>query len=196
MNDPAIDAGPILGTGSQPGAASLARARGPRAKKLEQVTEAMKDDVRQGRHTLAELQDMLEKDMAATYGVSRDTARKAAAFVAGSRGTVTESSKNFFKPEISREALSDSGKNAVVESIKKRREKSKNMRKNLAIKIAQEKRKTRPSLSKRALAEAVINAWPKTSSLNVKCPVTIGTLQDFFLEKERSGELALKKVGG
>jgi hypothetical protein len=79
MNDTATDpAAPILGTGSPtPRAASLAGARGPRAKKLEQVKEAMRDDVRQGRHTLAELQDMLEKNMAMTYGVSRDTARKA-----------------------------------------------------------------------------------------------------------------------
>jgi hypothetical protein len=78
-NDTATDAAaPILGTVSQtPRAATRVRARGQRAKKLEQVKEAMRNDVRQGRHTLAELQGMLEKNMALTYGVSRDTARKA-----------------------------------------------------------------------------------------------------------------------
>ena len=46
-------------------------------KKLEQVKEAMRKDIRQGRHTLAQLSNMREKDLAAEYRVSRDTARKA-----------------------------------------------------------------------------------------------------------------------
>jgi DNA-binding GntR family transcriptional regulator len=37
----------------------------------------MLDDLRHGRRTPAELETMLEKNLAATYGVSRDTARKA-----------------------------------------------------------------------------------------------------------------------
>jgi hypothetical protein len=37
----------------------------------------MRDDLRQGRRTTAELSAMREKNLAATYGVSRDTARKA-----------------------------------------------------------------------------------------------------------------------
>jgi DNA-binding GntR family transcriptional regulator len=36
----------------------------------------MRDDLRQGHRTPAELKTMLEKNLAATYGVSRDTARK------------------------------------------------------------------------------------------------------------------------
>jgi hypothetical protein len=53
------------------------RPRGPKPKKLEQVMEAMRTDIRQRRQTLAQLRDMREKDLAAEYGVSRDTARKA-----------------------------------------------------------------------------------------------------------------------
>jgi len=55
----------------------LRRPRGAKPKKLEQVKEAMRRDIREGRRTMAELSDMLEKDLAAAYGVSRDTARKA-----------------------------------------------------------------------------------------------------------------------
>jgi len=56
---------------------TAARARGRRPEKLQQVKEAMKTDLRRGRYTLAELQEMKEKELAATYAVSRDTARKA-----------------------------------------------------------------------------------------------------------------------
>jgi DNA-binding GntR family transcriptional regulator len=45
--------------------------------KLEQVKEAMRNDIQQGRRTVAELSIMREKDLAAEYRVSRDTARKA-----------------------------------------------------------------------------------------------------------------------
>ena len=56
----------------------LRRPRGPKPKKLEGVKKAMKDDIRHGRLTEAELSNMLEKDLAPRYGgVSRDTARKA-----------------------------------------------------------------------------------------------------------------------
>jgi hypothetical protein len=58
-------------------AAGSARRRGARPRKFEQASGAMRDDLRQGRRTLAELKTMLEKNLEATYGVSRDTARKA-----------------------------------------------------------------------------------------------------------------------
>ena len=38
----------------------------------------MRNDIQQGRRPVAELKDMLEKNLPAAYGVSRDTARKAA----------------------------------------------------------------------------------------------------------------------
>jgi DNA-binding GntR family transcriptional regulator len=41
------------------------------------VEQAMRSDIREGRHTLADLQEMLEKNLAGTYGASRDTVRKA-----------------------------------------------------------------------------------------------------------------------
>jgi len=53
------------------------RPRGRKPNKFEQVKEAMRVDLRQGRRTVADLQEMLEKDLAGTYGVSRDTARRA-----------------------------------------------------------------------------------------------------------------------
>ena len=37
----------------------------------------MRNDIQQGRLTVAQLEDMLEKNLATNYGVSRDTARKA-----------------------------------------------------------------------------------------------------------------------
>ena len=37
----------------------------------------MRNDIQQGRRTVAQLENMLEKNLSATYGVSRDTARKA-----------------------------------------------------------------------------------------------------------------------
>jgi Bacterial regulatory proteins, gntR family len=47
--------------------------RGRKPTKLEQVKQAMRRDLSQG----SELQSMREKELAAKYGVSRDTARKA-----------------------------------------------------------------------------------------------------------------------
>jgi DNA-binding GntR family transcriptional regulator len=55
----------------------VARLRGRRPKKLGQVIEAISEDIRQGRLTEDALTNTLEKDLAAKYGVSRDTARKA-----------------------------------------------------------------------------------------------------------------------
>ena len=57
--------------------AGLGRPRGAKPKKLEQVKEAMRNHIQQGRRTVAELSSMREKELAAEYGVSRDTARKA-----------------------------------------------------------------------------------------------------------------------
>jgi DNA-binding GntR family transcriptional regulator len=37
----------------------------------------MRDDIQQGRRPVAELKNMLEKNLQEAYGVSRDTARKA-----------------------------------------------------------------------------------------------------------------------
>jgi hypothetical protein len=53
------------------------RRGGRRPKKLDQAKEAMRSDIREGRLTRAELRDMLEKNLAEKYEVSRDTARKA-----------------------------------------------------------------------------------------------------------------------
>jgi hypothetical protein len=58
-------------------ASDLRRRRGRKPEKLQQVKEAMKTDLRRGRYTKAQLQELTEKVLAATYGVSRDTARKA-----------------------------------------------------------------------------------------------------------------------
>ena len=55
----------------------LPRKRGRRPKKLEQTKEAMMRDIRRGQLTANKLREMLEKELAATYGVSRETARKA-----------------------------------------------------------------------------------------------------------------------
>jgi hypothetical protein len=53
------------------------RRGGRRPKKLDQAKEAMRGDIREGRLTLVKLRDMLEKNLAEKYEVSRDTARKA-----------------------------------------------------------------------------------------------------------------------
>jgi Queuosine biosynthesis protein QueC len=57
--------------------ASNVRKRGARPMKLQRVKEAMERDLREGRQSAPSLRTMLEKDLAQTYGVSRDTARKA-----------------------------------------------------------------------------------------------------------------------
>jgi hypothetical protein len=58
--------------------APLRRKRGPKPTKLEQVKEAMRDDIRCGRRTVEDLREMREKELAAQYGnFSRDTARRA-----------------------------------------------------------------------------------------------------------------------
>jgi hypothetical protein len=59
------------------GAAGPARRRGARPLKFEQTRDAMRNDIQRGRHTVADLEDMLEKNLVTNYDVSRDTARKA-----------------------------------------------------------------------------------------------------------------------
>jgi hypothetical protein len=68
---------PTLSGPGRSGAHGSARRRGARPQKFEKTSGAMRDDLHQGRRTPAELKDMREKNLAATYGVSRDTARKA-----------------------------------------------------------------------------------------------------------------------
>jgi hypothetical protein len=53
------------------------RRRGRRPEKLLKVMEEMRSDIRQRRRTVRDLNDMLEKELAEEYSVSRDTARKA-----------------------------------------------------------------------------------------------------------------------
>jgi hypothetical protein len=78
---PALESNP---TGPAPGASgapspgpAAARRRGAHPRKFEQTKAAMRGEIEQGRRTVAELSNMLEKNLAETYGVSRDTARKA-----------------------------------------------------------------------------------------------------------------------
>jgi Bacterial regulatory proteins, gntR family len=56
---------------------ALSRTRGRKPEKPDQVKEAMREDIRLGRLTPVALRDMPEKNLAARYDVSRDTARKA-----------------------------------------------------------------------------------------------------------------------
>jgi hypothetical protein len=60
-----------------PAPTHLARPRGRKPKRLDQVKQAMREDLRRGRLRADALRDMLEKNLADRYGVSRDTARKA-----------------------------------------------------------------------------------------------------------------------
>ena len=64
-----------------PKRAASKRNRGPRPLKLEATKRAIRDDLNAGRHTPTQLRDMKEVALAETYGVSRDTARKALAEV-------------------------------------------------------------------------------------------------------------------
>jgi len=69
--------GPRSTAGRKPGAAGPARRRGARPQKFEQASNAIRDDIQHGRRTVADLENMLEKNLATNYGVSRDTAPKA-----------------------------------------------------------------------------------------------------------------------
>jgi hypothetical protein len=67
-----LTAGPRTASAAGPG-----RRRGVRPEKFEQTKEVMRNDIQQGQITVAQLENMREKQLAARYGVSRDTARKA-----------------------------------------------------------------------------------------------------------------------
>ena len=69
--------GPSSTAGPRKPGAGQVRQRGPRPQKFEKARDAMRNDIQQGRCTVAELEDMLEKNLATKYSVSRDTARKA-----------------------------------------------------------------------------------------------------------------------
>jgi hypothetical protein len=75
-----------------PAPTHFARPRGRKPKKLDQVKEAMREDDRSGQLTLAALRDMPEKNLAARYHVSRDTARKARDAVLSERSPKTADS--------------------------------------------------------------------------------------------------------
>lgn len=67
-----------LGTASRPSVPTAeTRPRGRRPEKRTHVEEAMRRDIQQGQQTLEGLKNMPEKTLAATYGFSRETARKA-----------------------------------------------------------------------------------------------------------------------
>jgi hypothetical protein len=53
------------------------RRRGRRPEKFERTRDAMIKDIREGRLTVAALNEMFEKQLKARYGVSRDVARRA-----------------------------------------------------------------------------------------------------------------------
>jgi hypothetical protein len=59
------------------GIAPYRRKRGRKPVKFEQVKEAMKRDIAEGRQTVSSLNAMLEKELEHIYGVSRDTVRRA-----------------------------------------------------------------------------------------------------------------------
>jgi hypothetical protein len=72
------DTAPISGATSQnPTPAISGRRRGPRRWQFDLAREEMRKDIRLRRRTVTELQNMLEKELASHYHVSRDTARKA-----------------------------------------------------------------------------------------------------------------------
>jgi hypothetical protein len=75
--DEHVPAGPKPTIAGHSENSSHVRRRGPRATKLEQTKEKMRRDIREGRQTTATLNAMLEKNLASSYSVSRDTARKA-----------------------------------------------------------------------------------------------------------------------
>jgi hypothetical protein len=70
-----------------PAEVGLRRKRGRKPIKFERAKEAMRNDIRHGRRTEADLNKMLEKELVAEYRVGRETARKA-------RNAVLESVEN------------------------------------------------------------------------------------------------------
>jgi hypothetical protein len=72
-----IGPGPRPSDPQSPGAAGSPRRRGVPPRKFEQTKAAMRADIQQQRRSVAELKNTLEKELSASYGVSRDTARRA-----------------------------------------------------------------------------------------------------------------------
>jgi hypothetical protein len=72
-NEPAPD----RAIGLEPTEPREPRRRGRRASKFNATIAAMRQNIAAGQLTLAELGGMLEKNLVESYGVSRDTARKA-----------------------------------------------------------------------------------------------------------------------
>jgi hypothetical protein len=71
---------------SKPFAGANKRNRGPRSHKRDAVEESMRKDIREGCLSPDSLRNMIEKQLAGRYGVSRDTARKARNNVLGQLG--------------------------------------------------------------------------------------------------------------
>jgi len=71
---------------SKPIAGAYQRKRGPRSHKREAVEASMTKAIREGFLTADSLRNMFEKELAFSYGVSRDTARKARNNVLGQLG--------------------------------------------------------------------------------------------------------------
>ena len=70
------------------------RKRGRKPKKLKAVIESMKSDLESGKTTLAALDEMKEEALAAEYGASRDTVRKARKSVLSGDGERSSFSTN------------------------------------------------------------------------------------------------------
>jgi hypothetical protein len=90
--EPSVNAPQGIPPAQSPQADAGERKTGPRPKKLEETKQTMRTEIANGQQTVAGLRDMLEKNLASHYGVSRDTARKArnevlSEFVENSRST-------------------------------------------------------------------------------------------------------------
>jgi hypothetical protein len=72
---------------------NVKRARGQLPKKLEATIEAMRVRIRNGSLTINGLGTMLEKNMAETFSVSRDTCRKARRAVLSDRDFIEQYSR-------------------------------------------------------------------------------------------------------
>jgi hypothetical protein len=78
------------GTAQVTGAMTGKRATGRRPEVLKRVKDQMRADIQAGNRTVAELQGLLQKELAAIYNASRDTVRKAL------RAIVSEFGENSF----------------------------------------------------------------------------------------------------
>jgi hypothetical protein len=67
----------VEATGPLVDAPAKKRKRGPRPAKRAAARDKMKAGIRSGKYTLDQLDDLLQKELAAEFGVSRETACKA-----------------------------------------------------------------------------------------------------------------------